>query len=103
MNRLLQRRATGTPNEFASRLGVSRTRLYEMIDELKSYGAPISYSKSVQTFYYEEPYDVSVALSVKSLDADEEKKHHGGAFFVPAYFFSGRCIRIFTERNVTVC
>ena len=103
MNRLLQRRATGTPSEFARQLGVSRSRLYEMLDELRSYGAPISYSKAVRTFYYEEPYEIQVALCIKSLDTDEEIFYAGGAPFTPAFFFSGRCLSTFTKRNVTGC
>jgi len=48
---MIIRQHTGTPSEFASQLGVSRTTLYEMIDELKSQGDPISYSKSLCTFF----------------------------------------------------
>lgn len=103
INYLLHHRATGTPGEFACKIGVSRTRLYEMLDELRSYGAPISYNRTVRTFYYHEPFDIQVALSIKPLSTVERKTHLGGAKQVPSYFFSGRCVRIFTERNVTAC
>lgn len=103
MNRLLQRRATGNPSEFARQLGVSRSRLYEMLDELRSYGAPIAYSKTVRTFYYEEPFEIQVSFSVKALDAEETIFHTGGTAFLSAYFFSGRCLSTFTKRNVTCC
>lgn len=68
MNQLLKSRTTGTPSEFARYIGVSRTRLYEMIDEMRSYGAPISYSKAAKTFYYEQPYDISVSIIVNQSD-----------------------------------
>ncbi len=67
MHRMLTRQRTGTPTEFAGQLGVSRTTLYEMIDELKSRGAPISYSKSSCTFFYAEPFEINVSCSMRSL------------------------------------
>ena len=43
MHKLVSRQVTGTPEEFAGKFGVSRTTLYELIDELRSRGAPIVY------------------------------------------------------------
>lgn len=90
MNLLLQRSATGSPFEFANRLGVSRTRLYEMIDELRSYGAPITYDRCLRTFYYSEPFDIRVNMKVSSLDTEEQIRIHGGAETHSPCFFSGR-------------
>ncbi len=100
MNRLLQRRATGTPSEFANRLGVSRTRLYEMIDELKSHGAPITYDRGIRTFYYCEPFDITVTMQVSSLDAEDQILIHGGSETLSPYFFSGRSSFNFTLSKV---
>lgn len=99
---MIQRRATGSPGEFASLLGISRTRLYEIIDELKSQDVPIAYDKSGNTFYYEQPYDVSVSFSVRPLKIREEKMIQGG-FFSLAYLFSGRCDANFIYRKLTGC
>src|SRR5659263_310327 len=60
MHKLVSRQRTGTPEEFARQLGVSRTSLYELIDELRSRGAPIAYSKTAKTFFYRQPYDLSL-------------------------------------------
>lgn len=81
MHRMLIRQATGTPSEFARLLGVSRTTLYEMIDELKSRGAPIAYSKSSCTFFYTEPFEINVSCSLRPLNRVEEKQFTGGSFF----------------------
>jgi biotin operon repressor len=81
MHRMLTRQHTGTPSEFASQLGVSRTTLYEMIDELKSRGAPISYSKSLCTFFYAVPFEINVSCSMRPLSHHEEKQLIGGNFF----------------------
>lgn len=80
MHRMLIRQTTGTPSEFARQIGVSRTTLYEMIDELKSRGAPISYSKSLCTFFYTEPFEINVSCSMRLLDNFEEKQYTGGNF-----------------------
>jgi biotin operon repressor len=78
MHRLVQRRGTGSPCELARQLGVSRTSLYELIDELRSRGAPILYSKSSRTFYYSEPFDVNVTCTFRSLSEVEERNISGG-------------------------
>ena len=87
MHRMLTRQHTGTPSEFATQLGVSRTTLYEMIDELKSRGAPISYSKSTCTFFYTEPFEITVNCSMRPLNHYEEKQLTGGNFFGRVLFF----------------
>ena len=50
-NKLVEQESTGTPSEFAERLGISRTSLYDLIDELKSYNVNIVYSRKRKTFY----------------------------------------------------
>jgi len=81
MHKLVSHERTGTPEEFARQLGVSRTSLYEMIDELKSRGAPIAYSKSTKTFHYSQPYDISVTCKLQPLSQTEEKEKSGGQYF----------------------
>jgi predicted DNA-binding transcriptional regulator YafY len=87
MHKLVSRQKTGTPEEFAGQLGVSRTSLYEMIDELKSRGAPITYSKSAKTFFYKQPYDIAVTCSLRPLTYEEEKKNVGGENIFPRILF----------------
>jgi biotin operon repressor len=79
MHKLVSRQKTGTPEEFASQLGVSRTSLYELIDELRLRGAPIAYSKSAKTFFYRQPYDITVTCSLRPLSYNENKENSGGA------------------------
>jgi biotin operon repressor len=78
MHKLVSRQRTGTPEEFARQLGVSRTSLYELIDELRSRGAPIAYSKSAKTFFYRQPYDIAVTCLLRPLTYTEEKENAGG-------------------------
>jgi predicted DNA-binding transcriptional regulator YafY len=78
MHKLVSRQKTGTPEEFAQQLGISRTSLYELIDELRSRGAPIVYSKSAKTFFYRQPYDIAVTCSLRPLSYNEEQENSGG-------------------------
>lgn len=78
MHKLVMRQNTGTPDEFAGQLGISRTTLYELIDELRSRGAPIAYSKSAKTFFYRQPYDIAVTCSLRPLTYNEVKESSGG-------------------------
>jgi len=87
MHRLVSRQRTGTPEEFARQLGVSRTSLYELIDEMRSRGAPIVYSKSIKTFRYQYPYDVVITCSLRPLTVTEEKENGGGTNLFPRVLF----------------
>jgi biotin operon repressor len=87
MHKLVLRQRTGTPVEFAQQLGVSRTTLYELIDELRSRGAPIVYSKSTKTFFYKQPYDIAVTCSLRPLTYVEEKENAGGTTIFPKILF----------------
>lgn len=78
MHKLVLRQKTGTPEEFARQLGVSRTSLYELIDELRLRGVPIAYSKSAKTFFYRQPYDITITCSLRPLTYNEEKENSGG-------------------------
>ena len=52
---LIRSRATGNPGEFANKLNISPSQLYQVIKILKDeMGAPIYYSKSLQSYCYNE-------------------------------------------------
>jgi biotin operon repressor len=87
MHKLVSGERTGTPEELARRLGVSRTSLYDLIDELKSRGAPIIYSKSAKTFLYSQPYDIAITCSLKPLAYSEAKENSGGINFSSGILF----------------
>jgi len=87
MHKLIARQKTGTPEEFARLLGVSRTTVYELIDELKSRGAPIVYSKSARTFFYKHPYDIAITCSLRPLSFTEMKEKTGGEIFYSKILF----------------
>ncbi|MEZ4908098.1 MAG: HTH domain-containing protein [Saprospiraceae bacterium] len=52
MDQLLRMKGTGTSEELANRLGISRSTLYEMLETMRNMGAEIEYNASRKTYYY---------------------------------------------------
>ena len=52
MDQLIRLKATGTPKEFASRPGISKSTLYNYLDLLKILGGPVQYNQEVSSFEY---------------------------------------------------
>ncbi|MEM9849829.1 MAG: DNA-binding protein [Bacteroidota bacterium] len=55
---LIQRKATGCPKRFSSRLGISKASLHRYIEHLKDFGAPIAYCRTRETYYYETHFEL---------------------------------------------
>ncbi len=54
IDQLIRLQATGTPNELASKLGISKTKLYRILSIMRDFNAPVEYDISSQNFVYEE-------------------------------------------------
>lgn len=54
VDNLIRIRGTGAPKEFARKIGVSERTLYRYIQELRDYGAVITYDEHRQSYVYEE-------------------------------------------------
>ncbi|MCL2727006.1 MAG: HTH domain-containing protein [Bacteroidales bacterium] len=52
LHELIRLEQTGTPNELAERLHISRTQLYKMLDIVKEYGVDVRYSRAFRTYHY---------------------------------------------------
>lgn len=54
IDRLIRIKGTGSPESFARRLNISERHLYAYLSLMKDMGAPISYSKERESYYYRE-------------------------------------------------
>ena len=72
MHKLIAKSDTGVPSVFASRVGISERRLYEIIDEMKSFGAPIAYSRIYKTYYYTQEIEASISCSFQISSPKEQ-------------------------------
>jgi hypothetical protein len=52
MDSLIAMKATGPPEEFAYKMNVSRSTLFETLQEMKGMGVDIRYSNIRETYYY---------------------------------------------------
>ena len=68
MHWLIQHSATGCCDEFARKMGLSRRQLLENISELKAMGAPIKYSHTSSTYYYEHDWQPFNRITSKGLN-----------------------------------
>ena len=60
---LINRKMTGTAEELASRLEVSRATAYRYIDFFRNAGVHVNYCKERQSFCFKEPLDFGVFLN----------------------------------------
>jgi predicted DNA-binding transcriptional regulator YafY len=49
---LIRLRATGTPEQCACKLNISKRTLYNYINEMREMGMPISFSRELQSYIY---------------------------------------------------
>ena len=65
IDRLIKRENTGTPLEFAGKLGISKSQLYNCLDELRIHGADISYNKTKGSYVYLHPVEIRAEFSLR--------------------------------------
>ncbi len=53
MHHLIKLQATGSPKDFAQKLKISESTLFEYLQTLKEMGGKIAYSRCMQSYYYE--------------------------------------------------
>ncbi len=77
---------TGSPKEFANRLSLSESQLYNILEDLKIKGFPISYSRNLKSYVYNDDCELEIVYSVQLLTSQEKIKISGGIlknFFTP--------------------
>ncbi len=78
LEKLIHSESTGTSEQLAQRLHISRSKLFELIDELKLKGVPISYSKKKKSFVFDRPLELLLKAEVTFLDNEEVIDISGG-------------------------
>jgi hypothetical protein len=91
IDRLIHMQCTGSPREFASKLGISESHLYFCLKELKDYGLPIAYSQYKMSYYYRERVKLRINVFIEDLSEGETisilgGKSKKGKFFTPLLY-----------------
>ncbi|MDW3195469.1 MAG: HTH domain-containing protein [Cytophagales bacterium] len=76
--KLLENERTGSPSELGEKIGVSRTQIYNMIDQLRSKGACITYDRSAKTYRLDGKYPLKI--QIEELSEEEYKNISGGDY-----------------------
>lgn len=91
INNYIYNEKTGRPDEFAKRMGVSKRQLYNILEMLKDFDAPIRYDRNRETFFYDDDFKLDIRFSMRILTDQEEKNFFGGYFskkMLPCNFIS---------------
>ncbi len=72
---------TGTPDDFARSLGVSRRQLYVELDYMKTLGLEIEYSRICETFRYGNNKKLKIFCSVQIVSDSMARNIMGGYSF----------------------
>ncbi len=71
IDQLIRMQATGNSAELASRLKISKTKLYRIINIMKKLNAPIDYNVSIQSFVYVEEVGFKFGFYTKEMYSQE--------------------------------
>lgn len=69
---LVRHSMTGTPEECAEKLEISRSRFYEFLEDLKLLNIPVVYNKHKRSYSYQKPGVFKLGFEEMKLD---EKKN----------------------------
>ena len=59
---LIHMKSTGTPVEFAEKLGIRRSTLFQSLQEMKEMGVDIRYSNIRETYYYADERRIAIKI-----------------------------------------
>jgi len=63
---LIFMKATGNPEEFAEKLGIKRSTLYQSLQEMRDMGVDIRYSCTRQSYYYADERRIRITVEAES-------------------------------------
>ena len=85
IHRLIHKERTGNPEQFASKLQLSKRQLFNILEEMRILGLDIRYNKTRNTYY-----------SLKDLTEEEVENIYAGMKFPLKCNFISLCITYFT-------
>lgn len=91
IDELIRERSTGKPEVLARKLKISKSRLFQLIEELRFMNIPIAYSRRLETYFYKVDFKVTANITIKELTDEELKNTNGGHyinFFIHSNFIS---------------
>jgi transcriptional antiterminator len=78
LNKLIKEQRTGSPEELAERLGVSRRQLYAYLEYMKDFGLEICFARKLNSFIYCDELEMKIDLRIQVLKPSESRQILGG-------------------------
>jgi len=78
MDSLISMKATGSPEEFAEKLGLRRSTLFESLQEMREMGVDIKYSFIRQSYYYADGRRIRVILEDACSEGNNDEPDYEG-------------------------
>ncbi|MGF7138630.1 hypothetical protein [Roseimarinus sediminis] len=79
MSKLIEIEKTGNAEEFAEKLGISRSQLFIELDDLKAFNVDIKYSRSKHSFVYTGNKRIITQAPILVVDRNTTLKIKGGS------------------------
>lgn len=62
LDQLISTKSTGSPSDLAEKLGISRSTIFQNLQEMREIGLEIKYSTTLETYYYENGKRIQISL-----------------------------------------
>ncbi len=86
LNKLVREQRTGSPEELAERLGLSRRQLYSYLEFLKDFGVDIAYSRKTNSFIFSDDKELEIIFKFQVLGEEASREIRGGGKFMKTSF-----------------
>lgn len=64
LHSLIKKENTGTPDEIAFRMNISKRMVFNLIENLREFDASIIYDRHRKTYYYESEFSLQINLTI---------------------------------------
>lgn len=68
---LISRKSTGSPCEFAEKLEIKRSTLFQYLQEIRDLGVDIRYSHTLRSYYYAD--GKRITIKVECVEANQNR------------------------------
>jgi transcriptional regulator with XRE-family HTH domain len=79
LDNLIRRKATGNQQQFAKKVGMSRSTLNSYLNEMKLLKFPIKYDRKINSYYYQHDGKFVTSFFQESLSKEEMGTYKAGS------------------------
>lgn len=77
---LIESECTGPPQSLARRMGLSERSVYNLLEVLKDFNAPVEYSRRRKTYYYSNHFKLDFRISLLVTNNNEVTELFKGSY-----------------------